>query len=138
MQQAQGGPRKYQEKTASNSEFADANLEGKTASQSSKALDYAGRFQVVAVSGEQIKFDWLGGDSNLAVSVDRICRDLDQMRIEEGDWFSGTALVNDEGEVLRLKISEKTDPPELISDEDIDQFYHDIGAGKYKKTPPEK
>jgi hypothetical protein len=79
--------------------------------------------QVVRLSGVEAEVDCLGG-GKIVMLRSRTKGNWDQL--QEGQWFSGLALICESGEVLKATITSHVSPPKLISDKEIDEFYEKI------------
>ena len=89
----------------------------------SKPVNFNITGQVVRLLDFEAEVDCLGGDK-IVMLRSRTKGNWDQL--QEGQWFSGSALICESVEVLKATISSQVSPPKLISDNEIDEFYAKI------------
>lgn len=89
----------------------------------SNPVDFEITGQVVRLSGVYAEVDCFGGDK-IVMLRSRTKGNWDLL--QEGQWFSGSALICESGEVLKATIKSQISPPNLISDNEIDEFYAKI------------
>ncbi|MBU6173044.1 MAG: hypothetical protein KGQ60_04535 [Planctomycetes bacterium] len=90
---------------------------------SSNPLDFKITGQVVRLSCVEAEVDCFGGDK---IVMPRSRTNGNWDLLQEGQWFSGSALICESGEVLEANIKSKISPPKLVSDNEIDDFYAKI------------
>jgi hypothetical protein len=89
----------------------------------SNPVDFNITGQVVRLSGDEAEVDCFGGDKIVML---RSRTKGKWGLLQEGQWFRGTALICESGEVLKASITSRVSPPNLISDNGIDRFYAKI------------
>jgi hypothetical protein len=89
----------------------------------SNPVDFNITGQVVRLSGVYAEVDCFGGDK-IVMLRSRTKGNWDLL--QEGQWFSGSALICESGEVLKATIKSQISPPKLVSDNEIDDFYAKI------------
>ena len=89
----------------------------------SNPVDFEITGQVVRLSGVDAEVDCFGGDK-IVMLRSRTKGNWDLL--QEGQWFSGSALICESGEVLKATIKSQISPPKLVSDNEIDDFYAKI------------
>lgn len=89
----------------------------------SNPLEFKITGHVVRLSSVEAEVDCFGGDKIVML---RSRTKGNWGLLQEGQWFSGSALICESGEVLEAEIESQISPPKLVSDNEIDDFYAKI------------